>query len=349
MLKNLALTLLFTISINQPTHAQNDTGIYFSHQDWEIACDNTRTCRAAGYQGDNNELSVSVLLTRMAGADEPAKGRLQIGDAGDGETQNTSSASFKAELKVNNKNYGKVQLSDNQGDLSADQVTALVNALGRASNIEFVVENKVWHLSDKGAAAVLLKMDEFQGRIRTIGALIKKGHNNEAKVLKSLPKPVIHVPKIAEQPKSKKQLSENDFKVWLPLLKKTSTEDDCELLFQSNNENNAIQLIPLSGGNALLSTLCWRAAYNEGYGYWLINRAKPKPAVLVTNLGSDYDNGVIFSSQKGRGIGDCFSHDSWAWNGKAFIHAESSTTGMCKAVAAGGAWDLPTLSTDVRH
>ncbi|MBY0239227.1 MAG: DUF1176 domain-containing protein [Burkholderiaceae bacterium] len=28
------------------------TGIYFQHHDWEMACDNTGTCRAAGYQED---------------------------------------------------------------------------------------------------------------------------------------------------------------------------------------------------------------------------------------------------------------------------------------------------------
>jgi hypothetical protein len=32
----------------------------FVHHDWEIACDNTRTCRAAGYQADDAERGVSI-------------------------------------------------------------------------------------------------------------------------------------------------------------------------------------------------------------------------------------------------------------------------------------------------
>ncbi|WGV54914.1 DUF1176 domain-containing protein [Stenotrophomonas indicatrix] len=30
-------------------------GLYFQHHDWVVACDNTRTCRAAGYaSGDDS-------------------------------------------------------------------------------------------------------------------------------------------------------------------------------------------------------------------------------------------------------------------------------------------------------
>ena len=45
-------------------------GLSFEHGDWEVACDNTRTCRAAGYQSDDSDesLPVSVLLTRAGGA-----------------------------------------------------------------------------------------------------------------------------------------------------------------------------------------------------------------------------------------------------------------------------------------
>ncbi len=60
-------TLLLTLAM-LPTvlWAQENTpaGVNFTHHDWELACDNTRTCRAAGYQSDDDQLPVSVLLTR---------------------------------------------------------------------------------------------------------------------------------------------------------------------------------------------------------------------------------------------------------------------------------------------
>jgi hypothetical protein len=30
-------------------------GLYFSHKDWELVCDNTRTCRALAYQAGEDE------------------------------------------------------------------------------------------------------------------------------------------------------------------------------------------------------------------------------------------------------------------------------------------------------
>src|SRR5699024_11336019 len=48
---------------------QAATPVSFSNQDWEVACDNTRTCRLAGYQAENNsDLPVSLLLVRRAAA-----------------------------------------------------------------------------------------------------------------------------------------------------------------------------------------------------------------------------------------------------------------------------------------
>lgn len=42
----------------------------FSHKDWQVVCDNTHTCRMAGYTEqtlDNNYFPISILLERKAG------------------------------------------------------------------------------------------------------------------------------------------------------------------------------------------------------------------------------------------------------------------------------------------
>src|SRR5688572_12803588 len=61
-----------------PTHAAR-AGSYFSHHDWELACDNTGTCRAAGYQSDDDDLAMSLLLTRAAGPATPVSGEVKFG------------------------------------------------------------------------------------------------------------------------------------------------------------------------------------------------------------------------------------------------------------------------------
>lgn len=59
--------------------AQDNTpsSVSFAHHDWSLACDNTRTCRAAGYQSDDEQLPVSVLHTRKAGLQQPVTARLK--------------------------------------------------------------------------------------------------------------------------------------------------------------------------------------------------------------------------------------------------------------------------------
>ncbi len=52
---------------------------------------------------------------------------------------------------------------------------------------------------------------------------------------------------------------------------------------------------------------------------------------------------------KGRGLGDCWQLDSWTWDGEEFNHTDSRSTGMCRLIAPGGPWSLPTIVTDVRY
>ncbi|RYZ84386.1 MAG: DUF1176 domain-containing protein, partial [Moraxellaceae bacterium] len=85
-----------------------------------------------------------------------------------------------------------------------------------------------------------------------------------------------------------------------------------------------------------------------GYGYWLINAQKPYQPQRITAAASDYADGIISADQKGRGLGDCWAHQAWTWNGQQFIHSAESTTGMCRMIELGGAWELPTRVTLVK-
>ena len=61
-----------------------ETGVSFSHKDWEVVCDNTLTCRAAGYSAEEGS-GGSVLLTRQAGAGTAVSGELMLAEVTDGD------------------------------------------------------------------------------------------------------------------------------------------------------------------------------------------------------------------------------------------------------------------------
>lgn len=337
--------------------AAEASGLRFGHGNWELACDNTRTCRAAGYHaegasdddnedGDKPPMPVSVLLTRQAGPHTPVKGELQIGNPGEEQETDRLPPKLDLTMRINGQPHGKVLISQGKWtvDLAPQQTQALLAALARDSRIEWTNGKLSWRLSDKGAAAVLLKMDAYQGRLGTPGALVRKGTRDENGVLPALPAPVVNavVPddKVIQLPKARLAS--------LRVALKAQSEEECQALTEAGEAENEITVRRLGNGKLLASTLCWRGAYNQGDAYWVINASPPYAPELVTSSASGYAAGVIDGSQKGRGVGDCWAFEDWTWDGRRFVHTSEGNTGECNGIAPGGAWSLPTLVTTVR-
>src|SRR5690606_20013575 len=70
--------------------ATNAAAVTFSHKDWDLRCDNTLTCRAAGYAADGEEPGSTVLLTRKAGSGEPVANSVMLAHYDDAEWQKDS-------------------------------------------------------------------------------------------------------------------------------------------------------------------------------------------------------------------------------------------------------------------
>ncbi|TBW49399.1 DUF1176 domain-containing protein [Marinobacter halodurans] len=328
-----------------------DSGAYFSHQDWEVACDNTGTCRAAGYQDFDDPQSVSVLLTRNAGPDTPVTGKLRIGEVNLDDVQLASLHDDPGiALRIDGRLVGNLEIDPDSltADLPEKLVAALLAVFHRNSDIEWTHDDYRWHLSDAGATAVLTKMDDVQGRVGTPGALVATGSNREGNVPPPTPAPVVVAVPVAEKAGSPQPLPTGDRPDLRTALAATlGSDDECLGLSPSGNVGE-LEAVRLTDRRLLVSTTCWMGAYNMGTGYWVVNDTAPYQPALVTLSASGYEDGTIYAAQKGRGLGDCWSRDDWTWNGERFVHTASYTTGKCRLIAAGGAWILPTLVTEVQ-
>ncbi|REN18698.1 DUF1176 domain-containing protein, partial [Mycobacterium tuberculosis] len=94
--------------------------------------DNTRTCRAAGYQADDNGSDpVSILLTRAGGPDQPVQAELMLGQYDD------NTATKRLSLSINGTSLGPMQFDAAEGTatFSAKQLAALLASLARNSRI----------------------------------------------------------------------------------------------------------------------------------------------------------------------------------------------------------------------
>jgi hypothetical protein len=316
--------------------AGQPAGLHFTHHDWEVACDNTRTCRAAGYQADGGEPAVSVLLERAAGPGQPVTARLRVGIY-DEQAPKAGAVTMKIDGRV--MGQVKIHREEMTGTLTAAQTQALLSAVAGSGQVEWSDGNYAYALSGKGASAVLLKMDEFQGRLGTAGALLRKGARAEDSVPGPLPVPEVSP---ASAGSTEVDLPPSARTALLRELRGTIGADDCTAF--APDRLAALRLTP---DRLLVHAPCWTGAYNEGTAYWVANKAAPFAPVLVTTDGSDYAAGTISSDQKGRGLGDCWAHKEWVWDGRRFALTEAASTGMCRLVAAGGAWRLPTYVAKV--
>lgn len=353
------LCALFSTTQAQPMPSIQGTS--FFHHDWELACDNTGTCRAAGYPPlfpEEDTLPISILLTRHAGADQPVSGQFSLADSFDEDSDNfLSPQTFQ--LWIGNRNHGTIHYQQNPSPLNTRQVQALLAAAKTNQTIAFVNTQTQQRgiISGQGMSATLLKMDDFQRRVGTLGAIIRPGTQPETHILQPQPTPVVVAQNTLENDETLQQYYADKQNQLIALTKDDYTAN---CTFEEEQEDGTIQTkpmnfwdtttintYPLNNAYALFEHSCWSAAYNYGNAYWLVDK-NLTTAALITTEAVGYDQGQIVIYQKGRGIGDCHFLQTYTWDGNQFILTRSGTSGMCRG-QLGGFWWLPTTDYDVKH
>ena len=341
MKKVLLLTLLPVAAM-----ATSIKGIGENYQDWDLVCDNTGTCRMAGYQeGDGSEHPVSILFTRAAGENAVVEGKLTILPLGD---DRDIQVGQDIEIWLNGKSLGKVKhISDDEPDkLTEEQTKALLSGLKKESEIRLTYGKTTLKVSDKGAAAAMLKMDEFQQRLNTPSALIRQGQEKHA-VLAPQAAPKIEAVSVNNHKTIELKRSEKQFNHVLALLRKA--HDGC---VDEDLESQDITLYPLTQNKVLAEALCARAAYQYTNYYAVLDDKLSKVEQVLADqyneAGYDEKQGYAFvrGIYKGRVIGDCWNSEDAVWNGKIFIRTSEWTTGSCKGLP-GGTWQLPIFVSNV--
>ena len=316
-----------------------------NYQDWDLVCDNTGTCRMAGYQDESSD-PVSILFTRAAGENAAVEGKFTILPFG--EADRDVQVGQDIEIWLNGKSLGKVKhISDDAPDkLTEEQTKALLSGLKKESEIRLTYGKTTLKVSDKGAAAAMLKMDEFQQRLNTPSALIRQGQEKHA-VLASKVEPKIDAVSVNNRKTIELKRGEKQFNHVLALLRKA--HDGC---VDEDLESQDITIYPLTQNKVLAEALCARAAYQYTNYYAVLDdklsRVEQVLADQYNEAGYDEKQGYAFvrGIYKGRVIGDCWNSEDAVWNGKIFIRTSEWTTGSCKGFT-GGAWQLPIFVSDI--
>ena len=318
-------------------------GFEKTYQDWDLICDNTGTCNIAGYPEYYSEHPVSILFTRSAGEKAPVTAQLALlrEDVGN----------KTAEIILNGQSLGTVPniSEDGNAKLSEKQTTELLTALKGNASVEVIFGEFKEKVSDKGAAAAMLKMDEFQQRLNTPSALIRQGKEKHA-VLAPQAAPKIQVAYIKNPSKTELKRGEKQFDAVLALLRKSanSSASDCASL-HDDSEQKTITLYSLTQGKVLAEAACisGSAAYT-GYYAVMDNKLSKVEQVLENQYTFAYYDEklnalIVEGSYKSSGLAESWYGYEAAWNGKTFITTAEYTSGSSKGFI-GGAWGgLPTF------
>lgn len=317
-----------------------------NYQDWDLVCDNTGTCRMAGYQDESSD-PVSILFTRAAGENAAVEGKFTILPFG--EADRDVQVGQDIEIWLNGKSLGKVKhISDDAPDkLTEEQTKALLNGLKKESEISLTYGKTTLKVSDKGAAAAMLKMDEFQQRLNTPSALIRQGQEKHA-VLAPKVEPKIDAVSVNNRKTIELKRGEKQFNHVLALLRKA--HDGC---VDEDLESQDITLYPLTQNKVLAEALCARAAYQYTNYYAVLDDKLSKVEQVLADqyneAGYDEKQGYAFvrGTYKGRGLGDCWYGQDAVWNGKIFIRTAEYTSGSCKGFPSGAWGRLPTFVSEI--
>ena len=320
-------------------------GFEKTYQDWDLICDNLGTCRMAGYQeeGDN---PVSILFTRAAGENAAVEGKLTISPFG--EADRDVQVGQDIEIWLNGKSLGTVKhISDENPDkLTEAQTKALLSGLKKESEIRLTYGKTTLKVSDKGAAAAMLKMDEFQQRLNTPSALIRQGQEKHA-VLAPQPAPKIEVVSVNNRKTTELKRGEKQYDNVLALLRKANSCDDEDITSQD------ITLYPLTQNKVLAEALCVRGAYQSTNYYAVLDDKLSKVEQVLEDRYNFayYDEKlnalIVEGSYKSSGLAESWYGYEAAWNGKTFITTAEHTSGSSKGFI-GGAWDgLPTFVSEL--
>jgi hypothetical protein len=309
--------------------ASSACAAHFSFKDWDVACDNTRGCEAAGYQSEEGGSAPVVLwLGRAAGGDAAFQVKL------------TAIAADDAPVGPLTLQVGQLVLRGLKSEalLTPEQVQRLLPQLLDASNAKVSDGKKRWELSLAGLKAALLKMDDVQGRIGTTTSLVRSGAKPAGSVPPPLPMPTVRPLAPAAERKEDAKL--------LPTIVSSLQHGGCDETPDLFGGKSANEIHRLSKTQVLLLIECGRGAYQSSYGIWVANDTAPymaKRAMLPQPegqaqsevLGVSFDKGLLSSYGRGRGLNDCNVQAEWAWTADGFALASASSSRLCRGVPGG--------------
>lgn len=333
------------------------TPIYRQFKDWVVACDNTVRCEARGA----NE--ISPLMLRLIAEAGPAGGLSLALESG----VPIDVASMRVDgkpLALDTRHWTLSPEQDGMQTLDSrdpERVRALLKALRNAHELTFGDGEDQRGVPLDGLSAALLLIDEAQGRLGTVTALLRGGGQPASRVpaAPALPpavKPAPAMPPLDDD--TRQRLIDGVRRAQSALLEK----EECHVAMEGDHTDNAFDVaVALTPREALVLLECWRGAYQSTHLAFRTPMERPAEARRLvlplpmarspddggqvawdafTNADYSNDSSTLHHFAKGRGLADCGDSASWVFDGRDFHLTEWRYLGSCRGGEPG---DWPAL------
>ncbi|MDS0857553.1 DUF1176 domain-containing protein [Burkholderia pseudomultivorans] len=362
MFRRLSLAIAATLlapSLTAHAHQSAQHSIDRNFRNWSVVCDNTRRCIAESGGDDlDSRTGLVVRLTRDAGPDAQASLELFATAPLDLHAARVDGRPFDVapthwQASDNNANDRTYPFHFRTDD--AATIDAWLGASRNAQTLSFgdPASAATPSLSLSGLNAALLLIDDTQGRIGTVTALLRKGGRPAAAVpaapaLPAAPTPAPPAARLSAA--ERRPLVDAVLAKFGGDVKRCAADMEDEMSPQARRQ--ASQATSLSADEALVSIPCQTSSmYNHTDLWYRVRRSPPYAPTPVdfgenANAGLDsasfvneltqasYDpaDATLSSLVRLRSAGDCGSSASWIFDGRRFVLSDVATNGTCNGM-----------------
>ncbi|MBM3928992.1 MAG: DUF1176 domain-containing protein, partial [Sphingomonadales bacterium] len=287
--------------------------------DWTVGCDNANTCMMLSLGGAFGDApSTTLLLTRDAGGEQGFRVTVE---AEDGRPRG---------LAVDGK-----RLATGRASYDGASAQALVDAMANGTALQVLTGagKREATISLKGTSAALRYIDAQQGRVGTVTAAVARGPAPAARVPAAPALPVVTALQPAGTPATPTAAQ-------IATMRKTA---DCDL--EGFAGDGSPEMHALGSGATLVLLPCSAGAYNITAAAFVLRDGRIAPAGTdaPTSFGDDnstagpaalvnagFEDGLLTSYAKGRGVGDCGISQTFAWDGTRLRLTEQAEMSECR-------------------
>lgn len=312
-------------------------------EDWAVGCDNQLSCEAVALvpDGAGQSYRALVVLQRAGGPEGAATVRLLGADE----------LSGRIDLIVDNRRLARVVAARDMVEIGGPAALEMMRAL--ASNYAFEVragKALIDSPSLSGLPAALRYMDEVQGRVGSVAALVATGEEPATRARPVPPAPALpaapttgaDAPPPAFSPREQAAarrlavcdgLHDSDYPSEIHRL----DADHVLLLLPCQAADYNVSAVPL------VATATPGAADNWQFRIARFDHAPgasgdPDAPPLIVNARWNPARSELSSFARGRALGDCGTAETYKWDGSRFRLTEARSMPVCR-----GAWEWPVL------